>query len=516
MFTRQRLFASSFALASFSSAMLLVACVGSTSPTKPTDSAITPATQQGSVARINDLATDRDVWHELLQAHTAIRRTVRHLPDGVDALTESDDPAAAAKIIEHAKAMQARVKAGARIRVWDPVFAELFQRHDSIQLEITPTDKGVRIVERSSDPQTVLVLRAHAMGVNQFVRDGFDAAPRKTPTFQASDPIPAPELAIGGVRHRFILAQPDGEQLNELKSAGVATIINFRKPTEHPEYDEHGAAERAGLKYCNLPYAGAAEVTDELLAQARAAMKDVDETGTIAAMHCRTGNRVGPGWASYRVLDKGISVEQAIGEAKAMQMLDPLMEAKTRDYIRHQRGASNAWSPAPEDSLSPVQQSQRDRAIAARDAMFSRLFSALGEAMNKPGPEGGAAGAIGVCKQEAPRIAQAVARETGVMIGRTSSRLRNPANGAPAWTASVLATQPAERQIVTNADGSLAMVMPIKLSATCLGCHGPSDTMDPAVRNALAAKYPNDKATGYSEGEIRGWFWVEVPPNANR
>lgn len=287
---------------------------------------------------VNSVAKDRDGWQQLLSDHAAIRRTVIHSEkDGrgiVEATTESDDPIVAARIVEHARAMQARMKVGAQVRVWDAVFADLFKKHGAVTIDVTPTDKGVKIVESSADPEAVALLRSHAMGVSEFVREGHKAAPRQTPRFKAGDPLPAPELAIGGVPHRFLLSQPDGGQLAGLKSAGVDVVINFRKPAEHPQYNEQAAVADTGMTYCNLAYAGAAEITDELLDAARAAIKAADEKGDIAALHCRTGNRIGPGWAAYRALDKGIPVEQAINEAKAMQMRDPLMESKTRDYIR--------------------------------------------------------------------------------------------------------------------------------------------------------------------------------------
>jgi hypothetical protein len=31
------------------------------------------------------------------------------------------------------------------------------------------------------------------------------------------------------------------------------------------------------------------------------------------------------------------------------------------------------------------------------------------------------------------------------------------------------------------------------------------------VRQALLQRYPEDRAIGYAEGDLRGWFWVEVP-----
>ncbi len=403
-----------------------------------------------------------------------------------------------------------------QVRIWDPVFAELFKKHGVVSIEVTLTDKGVQIVESSTDPEAIALLRSHAMGVSGFVREGVKAAPRETPRFKAGDPLPAPELAIGGVPHRFVLAQPDAAQLAGLKTAGVDIVINFRKPAEHGEYNEQSAAAGTGLTSCSLAYAGAAEITDGLLDSARAAIRAADEKGDTAALHCRTGNRIGPGWASYRVLDQGVPIDRAISEARAMQMLVPLMESRTRDYIRRRHTTSSAWSPVAADSLTPAQRAQRERAVAARDMMLSRLLAALGEEIGKPGPDGGAAGAIGVRKERAPKIAQAVASEKGVMIGRTSAKLRNPANAAPTWAASLLAEQPAEPRVAAGTDGSLGVTLPITLAANCLACHGSPEQIDPAVKATLAARYPKDQATGFKEGDLRGWFWVEVPPTVVR
>jgi uncharacterized protein (TIGR01244 family) len=354
----------SLALAALLALGTLASCAGTAQSTgqqnAPPESPAAPAAAAMAAsdpyASVNSVAKDRDGWQQLLSDHAAIRRTLVHSEkDGlgiVEATTESDDPIVAARIIEHAKAMQARMKVGAQVRFWDPVFAELFKKHGAVTIDVTPTDKGVKIVESSADPEAVALLRSHAMGVSEFVREGHKAAPRPTARFNVGDPLPASELAIGGVPHRFILTQPDAGQLAGLKSAGVDVVINFRKPAEHPEYNEQAAATATGMTYCNLPYAGAAEVTDELLDSARAAIKAADEKGDTAALHCRTGNRIGPGWAAYRALDKGIPVEQAIAEAKAMQMRDPLMESKTREYIRRKAKTASIWTPVAADTLT--------------------------------------------------------------------------------------------------------------------------------------------------------------------
>ena len=289
------------------------------------------------MAGVNTVARDRDVWQQLLADHASIRRTVMHRRDGdrvfVEATTESDDPAVAARIIDHAKAMQARMKAGAQVRVWDPVFKELFERHERVTLEVTSTTKGVRMVESSDDPETIALLRSHAAGVSDFVRDGHRAGRRETRRVAVEVVMPPDEVAIGGVPHRFLLGQPDAGQLEMLKGEGVKTIVNFRKPAEHPAYDEQGEATSRGMGYCNLPYREASELTDDLLDQARATLREADAAGVIVALHCRTGNRVGPAWAAYRAVDGGVPLERAIAEARALRMVDPRLEAAVRTYV---------------------------------------------------------------------------------------------------------------------------------------------------------------------------------------
>jgi hypothetical protein len=45
----------------------------------------------------------------------------------------------------------------------------------------------------------------------------------------------------------------------------------------------------------------------------------------------------------------------------------------------------------------------------------------------------------------------------------------------------------------------------------CLQCHGTADTIAPEVRQAIETLYPNDLATGYTVGELRGLIRVTVP-----
>lgn len=180
-----------------------------------------------------------------------------------------------------------------------------------------------------------------------------------------------------------------------------------------------------------------------------------------------------------------------------------------------QEPAKAAASPAPpaaaSSSAAPV-----ERARAAVAKLKGTLMAELQKAI----AERGAAGAVDVCGAISQRVKEEASVD-GITIGRTSSRLRNPANTAPSWVAPILAElerapkdQRQPRQVALP-DGAVGYVEPLVTAPLCLQCHGKD--LAPDVKAALAAKYPDDKATGFAEGDLRGVAWVEVrtPPEAS-
>lgn len=157
--------------------------------------------------------------------------------------------------------------------------------------------------------------------------------------------------------------------------------------------------------------------------------------------------------------------------------------------------------------LSPEQTLQARHAAFSRDQLMGRLMKELSAAVDGGGP----AAAIEVCHERAPEIAAAVADETEVEIGRTSFRLRNPRNSAPAWAEELVAERRSEPTFLEGPDGTLAALYPIRLKAECTMCHGEAAEISDEVAARLAELYPDDRATGFAEGDLRGWLWVEVP-----
>ncbi len=154
------------------------------------------------------------------------------------------------------------------------------------------------------------------------------------------------------------------------------------------------------------------------------------------------------------------------------------------------------------------------RVQQAREALMP-LKKGLKGALQKAMSEGGPEAAIDVCRIEAPRIAEAASGE-GVEVGRTSHRVRNPRNEPTEWMKpwvdAYLSTPREETtwQAKELPDGRFAYVEPIYTEQMCTVCHGTE--LAPGIKAALAEKYPQDKATGFAEGDLRGMFWVTIEP----
>jgi len=134
-----------------------------------------------------EMKADQAVFHYLLENHKEIRRTVKRLDNGVETLTESDQPEVAGKIQEHVAAMHKRVKEGRGLRFWDDLFVAVFKNHARITMTVENTKTGVRVKETSDDAFTVKLIQAHADAVSKFVEFGFAEAHKNHPVSADSD-----------------------------------------------------------------------------------------------------------------------------------------------------------------------------------------------------------------------------------------------------------------------------------------------------------------------------------------
>lgn len=136
--------------------------------------------------------------------------------------------------------------------------------------------------------------------------------------------------------------------------------------------------------------------------------------------------------------------------------------------------------------------------------------------------EGGPVNAVTVCSRKAPAIAERMSSDTGWEVGRTSLKVRNPGNAPDAWEKKTLEAFEARRAKgeklgsmehaeVVGEGGKRAFryMKVIPVGEPCLTCHGKEIAPDLTAR--LAELYPEDRATGFSLGEIRGAFSITQP-----
>ena len=180
------------------------------------------------------------------------------------------------------------------------------------------------------------------------------------------------------------------------------------------------------------------------------------------------------------------------------------------DVVIDEIAPDPTWEVVAEDALSESQQAQLVLGREAQGTLATGLKSALMKAID----DGGPASAITICNDEALKITTAVASETGVWLGRTSQKLRNPANIAPDWTREIVSGQTADLSIQVASDGRLGVLTPIVFKAECAMCHGAVEEIDEELYASITEAYPDDQATGFIEGDVRGWFWFEVPASS--
>lgn len=152
----------------------------------------------------------------------------------------------------------------------------------------------------------------------------------------------------------------------------------------------------------------------------------------------------------------------------------------------------------------------------------AELKGELGRAMTDKGP----VAAIGVCKDRAPEIAGRLSRQSGAQVSRTALRVRNPANAPDdlqralleqfsAELASGKFAGPLEAAFEINRGGQVERryMRAIPMEGLCVTCHGKA--LAPEIAAAIAAQYPDDQATGFEPGQLRGAFSVTWPSSAS-
>jgi hypothetical protein len=169
-----------------------------------------------------------------------------------------------------------------------------------------------------------------------------------------------------------------------------------------------------------------------------------------------------------------------------------------------------------------------DLTVESTRAMANELLTQLGQklksTMSKDGPEA----AVSVCKEASPSIAKTLSSKHGAQMTRVGTRVRNPSMGTPnLWQKDALAQfenrlaqgeTPASMEYwkvvdVDQGKRELHYAKAIMVQPICLSCHGAATEIPTSLAEKIRLEYPQDQATGYSVGKLRGAVVVSKPLN---
>ncbi|MCW7462401.1 Tll0287-like domain-containing protein [Leptospira limi] len=150
-------------------------------------------------------------------------------------------------------------------------------------------------------------------------------------------------------------------------------------------------------------------------------------------------------------------------------------------------------------------------AIQITNEAKSNLQKKLSTAMS----EGGTTSAIPFCKQNALGFTAKMGMANNVTLKRVTDRPRNEKNLLS--PEEVLVFKEIQKQKssagvfpsrVVSSDTNVTVYVPIPFMGQCVPCHGKKEEMQNETKTTLNKLYPNDMATNYQIGDLRGLFVV--------
>lgn len=157
----------------------------------------------------------------------------------------------------------------------------------------------------------------------------------------------------------------------------------------------------------------------------------------------------------------------------------------------------------------------RQAAKALQEALQKALISAM--------QTKGISGAVEICNERALPLTAEVSRDHGLSVRRTALRVRNPVNLPSSWEMEQLLAfekrvslgeSLQSMEASTEEAGHLHYMKAIPVGNACLLCHG--SQIDTGLYATIRKLYPEDQATGFNEGQLRGAFSLKVPLRAHQ
>lgn len=186
-------------------------------------------------------------------------------------------------------------------------------------------------------------------------------------------------------------------------------------------------------------------------------------------------------------------------------------------------GCSKAPEATPSTPpIGPLSAETRNAAVQRGKAVVAETFSLLSSNLQSAIQQGGISNALPFCSLAASPLTAGMAGKHGVTIRRVTHKARNPTGQADPVELAILqqfeaalraaaATNPPP--LVTNLTAdTVTFFAPIVLNnELCLKCHGePGKDIAPENVAVIQRLYPQDRATGFKLGDLRGAWRIDV------
>ncbi len=165
---------------------------------------------------------------------------------------------------------------------------------------------------------------------------------------QSKDAPPVQQAELGNTRNvhqcgnLFLAGQPTADDIRILKQRGIKRVLTLRTDGE-VDWDQAGALRDAGIDFAAVPFRAPETLTDDVFDKVRKFLSQDEKL----LLHCGSANRVGAVWMAHRVLDQGVSLEQAEKEAKQVGLRTSGYLDRAREYIDRKS------ADEPEKSVRP-------------------------------------------------------------------------------------------------------------------------------------------------------------------
>lgn len=192
------------------------------------------------------------------------------------------------------------------------------------------------------------------------------------------------------------------------------------------------------------------------------------------------------------------------------------IEAMTKYILEHDlsSGSQITSSHITADSLEETREKDeivnlaRDISMKSQNYLGSQLMGAISS--------GGISYAVEFCHMKASFIIDSLAQVYDAEISRKTDKARNPAHKATtdeiAYMEEVRKMNSEERKQTfrkVETDSGAVCYFPILTRDMCLSCHGqPRQDIEINTLEIIETLYPEDKALGYRQGDVRGLFKV--------